>query len=403
MTSPFDPLDDTTLATLVREYLLCGHLIDRSGMPHVVGRFGLEGMRDVAIDEWMGASPIYTRRIQKLLGFEGDTVETIFKGMQIDIGAPPQFMDFRYEVTDDHHGEFWLDCCGALMDVEPLGDEYVVTMCHHIEDPTFDATAAATNPRARMRPIHRPPRKPTERVPHCRWTVAIDEESEPLPEPPQAERIATTRAACVELAEVADDYAGPLQADLRFEAFSRRTLIALLNEVALQGHLLTLSFADAVERRSDTATAAEIVRKQFTGIAGVAAGRISAALHTDDVATVLDLHPAFHPRNYIDVRVDGLSIELNDCAAIGDRPGYTWADVLADGGSEPLDAIAHAVDPRARFDKTSRTSWTLELDEEPRREAREVAVTRLSTGAAFAYEDRSGEHGSGDHGSGERS
>ena len=57
---------------------------------------GLDGMRDVAIDEWMGASPIYTRRMQKLLGFEGDDVETIFKGMQLDIGAPPQFMDFRY-------------------------------------------------------------------------------------------------------------------------------------------------------------------------------------------------------------------------------------------------------------------------------------------------------------------
>ena len=49
--------------------------------------------------------------------------------------------------------------CGALMDVEPMGDDFVVAMCHHIEDPTFDATACATNPRARMRPIHRPPRR----------------------------------------------------------------------------------------------------------------------------------------------------------------------------------------------------------------------------------------------------
>ena len=32
-------------------------------------------MRDIAIDEWMGASPIYTRRTQRLLGFEGDTVD----------------------------------------------------------------------------------------------------------------------------------------------------------------------------------------------------------------------------------------------------------------------------------------------------------------------------------------
>ena len=106
----FDALDDAQLATLVREYLLCGHLIDRSGMAHALAAFGLDGMRDIAIDEWIGASPVYTRRIQRLLGFDGrDDVETIFKGMQIDIGAPPQFMDFRYRVTDAHHGEFWLD------------------------------------------------------------------------------------------------------------------------------------------------------------------------------------------------------------------------------------------------------------------------------------------------------
>ncbi len=53
-------------------------------------------MAQIAIEEWAGASPIYTRRMQRALGFEGDDVVTIFKGMQLDIGAPPQFMDFRY-------------------------------------------------------------------------------------------------------------------------------------------------------------------------------------------------------------------------------------------------------------------------------------------------------------------
>jgi hypothetical protein len=350
----------------------------------------MDGMRDVAVDEWMGASPIYTRRIQKLLGFEGDTVETIFKGMQIDIGAPPQFMDFRYSVTDDDNGEFWLDCCGALMDVEPLGEQYVVTMCHDIEDPTFDATAAATNPRARMRPIHRPPRKPADRVPHCRWSVTIDTGADALPEPSQAARIAKTRAAVTPLPAASDEYSGPLQADLDFEAFSRQTLVALLNEIALQGQLLTLSFADAVERRSDQQAAADIVRKQFTGIAGVAASRIASALHTDDLETVLKVHPAFHPRSYIDVVIDGTTVTLNDCPAIGDRPGRSWADILADGGTEPLDAMVHAVDPRAHFVKTARNSWTVEIDPEPRRAAKEVAVTRYSTGAAFAFQERRG-------------
>ena len=123
----------------------------------------------------MGASPIYTKRMQKALKYEGDDVITIFKGLQLDIGAPPQFMDFRYTVHDRWHGEFHLDHCGALLDVEPMGEDYVRGMCHDIEDPTFDATAVATNRKAQIRPIHRPPRVPADRHPHCAWTVIIDE------------------------------------------------------------------------------------------------------------------------------------------------------------------------------------------------------------------------------------
>src|SRR5699024_5688856 len=125
----------------------------------------------------------------------------IFKGMQFDIGAPPEFMDFRYTVHDDRHGEFHLDHCGALMDVEPMGEDYVRTMCHDIEDPTFDATAVATNPRAQVRPIHRPPRQPHARTPHCAWSVDIVAEADPLPLPPQSVRLAESEAANVPLAE----------------------------------------------------------------------------------------------------------------------------------------------------------------------------------------------------------
>jgi hypothetical protein len=160
-------LSHAELAALGREYLLAGHLIDRAGMPALIAEFGLETMRDVAIDEWMAASPIYSKRIKQILDFEGDDVPTIFKAMQFDIGAPHEFMDFRYKVEDRHHGEFWLAHCGALMDVEPMGDDFVVAMCHHIEDPTFDATAYSTNPKAQVRPIHRPPRTPADRHPHC--------------------------------------------------------------------------------------------------------------------------------------------------------------------------------------------------------------------------------------------
>ncbi len=172
----FAALSRRDLAVLVPELLLCGQLIDRSGMAHLISAFGRDGMAEVAIEEWQASSPPwYTKRMQRALGYEGDDVVTIFKGLQLDIGAPPpQFMDFRYRVDDRNHGEFWLDHCGALMDVEPLGDDYVTSMCHDIEDPTFDATALATNPHAQVRPIHRPPRRPADRNPHCAWTVVID-------------------------------------------------------------------------------------------------------------------------------------------------------------------------------------------------------------------------------------
>ena len=87
-------------------------------------------------------------------------MSTIFKGLQLDVGFPHQFLDVGYDLHDERNGEFWLRSCGALADVIPMGEEFVHGMCHDIEDPTFDATAVATEPRARVRPIHRPPGVP---------------------------------------------------------------------------------------------------------------------------------------------------------------------------------------------------------------------------------------------------
>src|SRR5690242_13239963 len=111
MTSRYAALTREQLAVLVPELLLTGHLIDRSGMAWALSAFGREGMTQIAIEEWAGASPVYTRRMQRALRFVGDDVSTIFKGMQLEIGAPPQFMDMRYWVADAHHGGFHLDHC----------------------------------------------------------------------------------------------------------------------------------------------------------------------------------------------------------------------------------------------------------------------------------------------------
>lgn len=411
-------LDRATLASLLREHLLAGHLIDRAGMPLLLAHVGTEDMAQVAIEEWRGASPLYTRRMQRLLGFEGDDVATIFKGMQLDVGAPPQFMDFRYRVADRDHGEFWLDHCGALMDVEPMGEELVHAMCHAIEDPTFPATACASNPRARVEPVHRPPRTPADRHPHCHWTVTIDEAAPAEPEPTEAVRLAGSQAAQLPLAdpgapsgELADGrwrYDGPLEDDVDLAAFAAPVQVAIDDEACLQGHLLVVSFLAAAAERIGAAAAADLGRGQLTGVGAVAAGRLQDALGLgdglDDVATVLGLHPAFLPRSYVDLRVsldaagEALRVELHDAPALHEELAPSWARLLAGAPEDPgpMDAIVQAVQPRARCRPVAAqdrgegvaAAWDVVLVDEPAEEPSEVTLTRFSTGATFRFADR---------------
>ncbi|MEV6279996.1 hypothetical protein [Nocardia sp. NPDC051832] len=402
MVSSFGQLDRATLARLVPELLLCGHLIDRSGMAHCIAAFGRPGMTAVAIEEWQVASPVYTRRMRRALRIEGDGVETIFKGLQLDIGAPPQFMDFRYRVEDHDHGEFWLDHCGALLDVEPMGEEFVVAMCHDMEDPTFDATALATNPHAQVRPIHRPPRTPADRHPMCAWRVTIDPAHEPPPVPANSDQVANSFAAQLELPDIdpedegRSDYAGPLLSDLRFADFSRSALIRLADEVCLQQHLLALGFLIAVRARTDRA--AEIGRKQFTGIAGITSERLRAALDLGDdtagLATVLRVHPAWNPLSYTGIQItdtpDSVSIRLPRRS--GAQSDGVWPALLDPGHLQPLEAMVRGVNPCAyvRAVEADEFGWSVEiaLGTAPFREATEVAITRFSKGAAFTFTDR---------------
>lgn len=395
------------LAVLVRELLLAGQLMDRAGMPHLISDYGREVMGEIAIDEWMGASPLYTRRTQQLLGFGGDTIDTMFKGLQLDIGAPPEFMDFRLRVIDDHHGEFWLDHCGALMDVEPMGDDYVRTMCHTIEDPTFDATAMATSPHARIRPIHRPPRAPADRDPHCHWVATIDPSIDPLPEPEPARQLAATRLLQVPVPTIDSegdgwsDYATPMDPDLRTEWFSRSALVGLAHEVAVQSHLLAISFLFAIERRYGRDRAAEIGRRQLTGIAGLTSERLRNALGLDHslaaVAQVLELHPLLSPRDYVAASVsldppgDDPRVSISPCAAL-EEEHLNWIQLLVDGHDEALDALVQGVElhhsaERVAPDGDEVAAWRIVRSDEPRAESDLVRLTRFSTGADFRFSE----------------
>jgi hypothetical protein len=341
----------------------------------------------------MGASPVYTRRVQRALGFSGDDVATIFKGMQLDIGAPHQFMDFRYRVTDDDHGEFALAHCGALMDVEPVGQDFVVGMCHHIEDPTFDATACATNPRARMRPVHRPPRTPADRHPHCHWTVTIERDADSLPEPDAAKRVTASRAASTVLGpDLPPSYAGPFDPDFQLEVLPEPALRRALDEVCLQGHILVHSFLLALSRRWDDDVAREVGGLQFAGVAGVVASRLVRAFGCD-LAGVLELHPAFLPSGYVARTVERngevVHLSIEDCPALEEAHGFSWIALLRDDDA-PLHAIAQAVDPHARVERAGDLRWDIASDPSApaAKEPSAVTLTRFSTGADFAFAAR---------------
>lgn len=402
--SRYAELTREELAEVVRELLLIGQLIDRSGMAWCISAFGREEMLRIAIVEWAAASPIYTRRMQTALGYapavagQGD-VPTIFKGLQLDIGAPPQFMDFRYTVHDDRHGEFHLDHCGALMDVEPMGEEYVRGMCHDIEDPTFDATAIATHPRAQVRPVHRPPRMPAGRTPHCRWTVTIDDahpEAVAIPELAVNER---SRAAWLELAPIdpsedgAADYAGPLVSDLDLAAFSHSALVRIADEVCLQMALLDRGFTLALESRVTSAEQlVDIRRKQLVGVAGIAGSRLASALSlppdTKGALRLLALHPMLNPAAYVSVEVEADALTVRPSAA--DEDG-AWVSLIGPEWFVPLRVAVQALDSHLDVEVGAvEGGWRVEVVRrpEPATEASEVAVVRFSTGADFAFEPR---------------
>ena len=183
----FEDLSKEALVRLVREFALIVQLLDRSTFASIGLRYGQRAVEEIAIDEWRGASPIYTERIRKIMNIQGDGVPAIFKQLQLDPGFAQHYMDVEYEVVDEQHGFFQLRSCGALLDVEPWGERPVRGMCHTIEDGTFDVTAQARQPEGTHPRRAPPPRQPdgrvsADRVPVCRWEVTIDDATEVLPE-----------------------------------------------------------------------------------------------------------------------------------------------------------------------------------------------------------------------------
>ena len=413
--SAFDPdfrLDDLSraaLATLGREYMIAGQLNDRAGLPAYGMRFGAIPMEKLAIAEWMGASPIYTPRMRRCLCFRGDDVPTIFKGLQLDVGFAHQFFAIAWEVETPNRGSFQLKSCGALLDVEPFGEKQVISTCHHMEDPTFDATAVATNPRARMHPVHRPPRLPADRTPHCHWVVEIDAGAEPVREISLTQRVRQSLLAQLEIDRPPDrepggwtDYDRPFDPGFQLEDLSHGALVGVCKELALQNHLLIRANMLTVIERHDEQTARQVASAQWIGSGWVMSERLKRALGiggdgVDAILKVVQLHPAFQPHEYAHLRcargTDGRGrIALADCAALSEAEPAGWCALLGAAPHPGLDALVRGVNPRAHCVAVparpgERLAWEIVLDPagDAAAEPSEVKITRVSGAASFQF------------------
>ncbi len=169
--------------------------------------------------------------------------------------------------------------------------------------------------------------------------------------------------------------------------------------MSLQWHLLALSFLSAVRSRLPSADdAIGISRRQFTGIAGLTAERLRNLFDLGDdvvaLASVIGLHPAFKPAAYVDLSVEPEADRLvvtvgrgSDAVIDGAWPALLDVDHLG-----ALDAIARAVNPRFVCEATGSTGEdlvvTFTMGDTDRPEADDVALTRFSTGADFAFATR---------------
>jgi len=420
---PFEPdfdlarLSRSALARLGREYLMVGHVHDRALMPMIGSKFGPDAMTGVAIDEWMGSSPIYNARNRAGLRIEGDGVSSIFKGFQFDVGAPHQYMDFHYEVKDESLGYFWLDFCGAYQDVAAMAGgrpEPIIQMCVHMEDPTFDATVMAVNPFARCRPVHRPPLEPGHSGPVCRWEVSITRERGVVEDREITQIMRGTRAASFEFEETGlpasqaggmDDYTGPFKPDFVLEDLSHRALVRQCKEFALDVHLLVRASHLSVQARWGEEALHEVARDHWAAAAPVYVERIRNALgmRGDDIGEVLKMlqvDPAF-PHDYLEFGCRKLDDRrgqfwIGPCEAMRDESPRGWLSVLDAPAGPGFDAVAAAVNPRVQVTRIDPSqietdgpvplqAWEIEIDEhaEPRQESNWARATRVSSVAGF--------------------
>jgi hypothetical protein len=164
---------------------------------------------------------------------------------------------------------------------------------------------------------------------------------------------------------------------------------------------LLRGFLTSMGQRLGEENAAAAAPRILVGLAGLTAQRLRAALDIPEtdavgVAKVLQLHPAFYPRDYIGVDaalVDDATVRVGfPDAPIWDEPlPLTWAAALAADGARVLATLARAIDPTADCEQAEpgrgeRLAFRIRTGAlaEPAAEPVELALAKISKGAGFA-------------------
>jgi hypothetical protein len=198
------------------------------------------------------------------------------------------------------------------------------------------------------------------------------------------------------------DYSGDFDPGFTLEDLSHRALVVALQEVAVQTHLLAHAYLHCVASRWGVDEAVANAPQVFTGVAGVAAGRLPAVLgirghDAEAIAKILQLHPVFHPRTYVAPSIELLDeravrFALRDAPCFHEHDGLSWLSSMSDASHPALDAIAQAINLRAysapdRPRGGERLAWLITIDPgaEPARPSPSVELARISTGATVKF------------------
>ncbi len=371
--------------------LLAGQLVDRSGMPHLISSYGRDEMvRSRSTSGWAPARS--TPGAPQHARLRGRHDRHDVQGAPARHRRTPEFMDFRLKVVDDHHGEFWLDHCGALM----TSNDGRRLRAHHVPhdrgpdlrrdgDGDQSVRQDPPDPPPAACPGGPPPALPLDR--DDRPTL------EPLPEPEPATQIATTRLAALPVPVVDPvgegwhDYSAPMDPACAWSGSRRRRWSGWSTRSPCRptaGHVVPARGAAPIRaRRRGEHRRPAAGRQRRHDLGPGCARRWDSTTRSPRSAQVAQLHPLLAPSGYVasSVELDGaadqLRISLHDCDALHETY-LNWQQLLVDGHDEGLRTLVQGVDLHhdiERVDSCRRRGGRM-AGGAPRRAARESSAGR---------------------------